>query len=138
MAVTLTTETIKLINLFESITHVHVKDCLVENNTVYFLVEEGMIRKAIGVNGISVKTVEALIKKNVRIYEYSKDLLKFIKNLIPQARDIRIKNNGESIIAEVRVDNKSKPIVIGREGRNIKVIKEFLKRNHNVKDLVVK
>ena len=138
MAVILTTETIKLINLFESITHVPVKDCLIENNTVYFLVEEGTIKKAIGNNGISVKTIEALIKRHVRIYEYSRDLLKFIKNLIPQARDIRIKHNGESIIAEVRVDNNLNPMVIGREGRNIKVIKEFLKRNHNVKDLLVK
>ena len=138
MTVVLTTETIKLMNLFETITHIPVKDCLIENNMVYFLVEEGTIRKAIGANGISVKTFKSLVKKDVKVYEYSKDLLKFIKNLIPQARDVRIKTEGDNVIAEVKIDKSAKPIVMGRNGRNIKVIKEFLKRNHKIKDLIVR
>jgi len=138
MSVIFTTETIKLINLFESVTHTHVRDCLVENNTVYFLIDEGEIGKALGAGGNTKRIIESLIKKNVRVYEYSRDTLKFIRNLLPQAKDIRIRNNGDSVIAEVWIDNGMKPVVIGREGKNIKVIKEFLKRNHKINDLVVK
>ena len=138
MPVVLNTEAIKLMNLFDTVTHVPVKDCIVEENVVYFLVEEGHIKEAIGKNGSVVKTIESLIKKNVRVYEYSKDVIKFIKNLIPNAKDIRIKNKDGVLIAEVKIDKSLKPLVIGREGKNIKVIKQLLKRNHNVSNLVVR
>ena len=138
MPVVLNTETIKLMNLFETVTHVPVKDCLVEENVVYFLVEEGYIKEAIGKNGSVVKTIENLIKKNVRIYEYSKDVIEFIKKLIPNAKDIRIRNKDDVLIAEVKIDKSYKPILIGRGGKNIKIIKELLKRNHKINDLVVR
>lgn len=138
MTVVLNTEAIKLMNLFDSITHVPAKDCIVEGNVVYFLVEEGRVKEAIGKGGSTAKTIENLIKKNVRIYEYSKDVIKFIKNLIPHARDIRVKNKDGVLVAEIKIDKAFKPIVIGREGKNIKVIKQLLKRNHKISDLVVR
>ena len=139
MSLTLNTESIGMITLFENLTGTMVKDCIIDNvtNTVYFVIEEGKVGIAIGKNGSCVKNVERLIKKNVKIFEFSGDLGSFIKNLIPQASDVRIKN-GEGIMVEVRVDKKDKAIVIGREGKNLKLFKELLKRNHGVTELVIR
>lgn len=61
----------------------------------------------------------------------------FIKNLIPQATEIKIKN-GEKISVEVRVEKKDRAIVIGREGKNLKLYKELLERNHGVNELIIR
>ncbi|MEM5794447.1 MAG: NusA-like transcription termination signal-binding factor [Candidatus Aenigmatarchaeota archaeon] len=140
MSLTFNTETIRLITLFENLTGARVKDCVIdkESNTVYFLVEEGMIGIAIGKNGSVVKNAEKLIGKNIKIFEFSKDLKTFVKKLIPQANEIRIKNENNSIIVEVKVDKKEKALVIGRDEKNLKILKQLFQRNHKVNDLVVR
>jgi N utilization substance protein A len=139
MGLTFNTETIRLITLFENLTGVRVRDCLVdkESNTVYFVIEEGMVGMAIGKNGNIVKNAEKIMRKNIKIFEFSKDLKTFVKNLIPQANEIRIKNENNSITVEVKVDKKEKPIVIGREEKNLKILKQLFQRNHKVNNLVV-
>lgn len=140
MVVTFDTETIRLITLFENLTGVAVRDCIIDNltNTVYFIVDEGGVGKAIGKNGSSVKNAENLIKKDVKIFEFSENLNRFVKNLIPQANDIKIKNEDNKTVVEVRVDKKNKALVIGRDGRNFKLYKEMLQRNHRVYDLIIR
>lgn len=139
MPVTFDTETIRLITLFENLTGVHVRDCITEeNNTIYFLIEEGEVGKAIGKNGINIKHTENLIKKNIKIFEFSNDVEKFIKNLIPQANFIKIKNENDRSVAEIWVDKKDKPVVISRDGRKLKLYKELLQRNHDISDVTVR
>jgi N utilization substance protein A len=138
MTITFTTETIRLLTLFENITNVPVKDCFLNDDTVYFIVEEGKIGLAIGKGGTSIKNVENVIGKNVKVFEYSPRPVDFIKNLIPQAKQVSIKNIGEDVEAEVKVDKSDKGYVMGRGGEKIKIYKEILKRVHNISNLVVK
>jgi N utilization substance protein A len=139
MTLTFDTETIRMITLFENLTDTIVKDCIVDNfnKTVYFVIEEGKVGMAIGKNGESVRHVESLIKKRVKIFEFAGNLDNFIKKLIPQASDIRIKD-GEEIKVEVTVDKKDKALVIGRDEKNLKLYKELLERSHKVTELVIR
>ena len=138
MTVKFDTETIRLINFFENFTGVSVRDCLVDCDCIYFIVEEGKVGIAIGKNGSSVKNIERMIKKNIKLFEFSRDLKIFIKKLIPQANDVKIKNDNDRIVVEIKVEKKDKALVIGRDGRNIKVFKELLQRSHNVNELLVR
>ena len=138
MVIKFDTETIRLITLFENLTGIPAKDCLVEENVVYFLVDEENVGMAIGKNGNSVKNVENVINKTVKIFGFSNDLNKFIKNLVPKATDIKINDQEGKKIVEVSVEKSDRPIVIGREGKNLKILKELLKRNHNVDDLIIR
>ncbi|MEM5836214.1 MAG: NusA-like transcription termination signal-binding factor [Candidatus Aenigmatarchaeota archaeon] len=138
MKIKFDTETIRLMTLFENLTGVTVKDCLIDGNTVYILVDEKNVGMAIGRNGNSVKNAENVMKKTIKLFGFSDDLSKFVKNLIPKATNVKIINNGEKTIVEVNVEKQDRPIVIGREGKNLKIIKELLKRNHNVDDLVIR
>ena len=106
--------------------------------SIYFVVEEGKVGNAIGKNGSNVKNVEHVVKKNVKIFGFSDDLKTFVKNLIPQASSIEVKEEDGSKTVEIKVDAGSKAIVIGREKRHIRLFKELLRRSHNVSDVIVR
>lgn len=137
MTITFNTETIRLLTLFENMTNVSVRDCFVNNNVVHYVVEEGKIGLAIGKNGNLIKKAENLLEKRIKVYEYSSDPVKFIKNLIPQSKEVLIRE-GVRPLAEIRVDKRERGNVIGRGGKRIKVYREILKRVHNIADLRVK
>ncbi len=134
------TDTIRLIAFFENMMHVNVKDCIVdsENSIIHLVVEEGMIGMAIGKNGNSVKHAEKVIGKTIKLYEFSSNVVEFVKNMIPQTTAVKIRNEDGEITVDVHVEKKNRPIVIGRGGRNLKLYKELLKRNHKVDDLIIK
>ena len=116
---------------FENITQVGVRDCL-RKNVIYFLVDKGKASMAIGREGQTIKTAEKMLGKQIKVYEYSDDAEELIKNLIPQAKKIEINGNKT---ATITLDSKDKGLVIGKDGNNIKIIKEILVRNSDVMDL---
>ncbi len=140
MQATFNTDTLRLMTIFEELTGAPVKDCLLDedSNTIYIVIEEGKIGIAIGKNGGNVKHAEEMIKKNIKIFEFSKEAASFVKNLIPQVHEVTIKTEDNKTIVEIKVDRNSKAMVIGREGKNIKIFKELLQRNHNIDDLIIK
>lgn len=140
MKLTFDTDTIRLITLFENMTHANVKDCIVDEdtNTIYFVIEEGKIGVAIGKNGSSVKHAEKVTGKTIKLFEFSNDIVSFVKNIIPQATAIKVRSEDGKVTIEVHVEKKNRPLVIGREGRNLKICKELFKRNHKVDDLAIR
>jgi N utilization substance protein A len=138
MPVTFDTDTIRLITLFENVTGAPVRDCLVEENTVYFVIGEGKVGIAIGKNGNSVKHAENILGKTIKLFEYSSDLGKFVKNVIPQTNEVKIEKKEGKIIVEIRVEKKDRALVIGRDSKNLNLFKEILRRNHNIDELIVR
>jgi N utilization substance protein A len=140
MQVTLDTETIRLITLFENLTGAGVRDCLVDNaaSVVYFVIEEGEVGKAIGNNGSIVKKTENLIKKNIKLFEFSNDVERFVRNLIPQTNLVKLKNENGRNVMDIWVNKRDKAVVIGRDGKNLKIFKELLQRNHDVSKVMVR
>lgn len=133
MKVTLNTETIKTINLFQNLTGSHVLDCI-NNEEMYFVVAEGEYGLVVGKNGSKIRNAERVFKKAIIIFEYSSNLEHFIKNIIPEAQEI-ITKEGE---IHVRVKPNDRPKVIGRGGKKIRIINHFLKRLYDVESLKIK
>jgi len=129
---------IRMITLFENITKAPIKDCVLGDGTVCFVVEEGRIGTAIGKNGSEVKRVEKMVGKGIKLFEFSNDTSTFVKNVIPQAKSIKIRNEDGRTIVDIKVEKKDRPFVIGRDQRNLKFYKKILQRNHGIDDLVVK
>jgi len=126
------TDIIRVINAFENITGTEVRDC-VFSDVIYFLVSPGKMAIAIGKNGHNIKIAEKMLKKPIKIFEWSEDCEQFIKNLIPTVQKIDF--DGEK--ATVSIGKENRGAIIGKKGSNIKVIREFLIRNSNIKDLKV-
>lgn len=133
------TEVIQLILLFESLTNVPVKDCVVDKtrNLTYFIVEEGKASLAVGKNGSRVKKLEKLTGKTIQVVEFSEDLEQFVANLMPVLHVKQVLNKGEKVV-EVRVPLAKKGHVLGRDRRNLKIYEEILRRTHHVNRLIVK
>lgn len=137
----LTEEEMQYISLFEAVTQVEARDCVVdgENNRVVFLVKQGMAGKAIGSNGANVKILRKLLGKDVEIVEESDTLEGLVQAALFPARvkavEIREYDNAKVAIVEVPAEQKG--IAIGKGGRTIKRAKLLLKRYFGV-DLVLK
>ncbi len=131
MAIKLDTDVIRTIALFEKITRVHPKDCIISENSAYFVVEPNRIGAAIGKNGSNIKEIRKILERNVKVFEYSRVPEEFIRNLIPGIKSLEIKNRSVT----VSVSPKEKTAVIGKNGENIKAIKELLKRHLNIERL---
>jgi N utilization substance protein A len=134
MTVKLGTEEIRNIGLFVKVTGVQPKDCLITEDCVYFLVNPRGMIFAIGKNGANVKKLRKKIGKNIKLFAKYETLEKTIQKMIPNIKNIKINDN--TIIISIPFEDKSR--IIGRNGNNIKAIKELLRRHFSIKDLKVR
>lgn len=132
------TEMIRAINLFESLTDVEARDAIIKEDEAYFIVPEGKAGMAIGKGGKIVKKVQRQLDREIKIYEYSDNLGKFINNLVPtDLRGVSIEDEGATKKVEIDVPNKNKGRVVGKNGQKIDSIRDILKRTHNVDEVTV-
>lgn len=133
MKLVLDNKIIQMIDLFQNLTGVNVVDC-VEDEELYFVVGEGQYGLAVGKNGIKIKNAERVFKKKIKVFEYSSDLMTFIKNLVPEAEEITQNENNISL----RIKQNAKAKVIGKSGKNIKILNDILKRHFEIDSMKVK
>ena len=123
------------ISLFESLTGAKVKDCIV-NGTIFFIVHENEMGKAIGKQGLNIKRVENTLKKKIRLVEFNDNVLQFVGNLIYPIKPKEIKEE-DGIITIYGNDTKSKGLLIGRDRHNLNQINDIVKRYFDVKEVKV-
>ena len=126
----LTQDSIQYINLFERLTNANVKGCFF-NSQLIFVVEEGHASKAIGKNGVNAKKIENLINKKIKIVEYNKDPVNFVKNLIFPLKIKEFMFNND--IIELYADNNTKALLIGRNSQNLDHLNDIVKNFFNIK-----
>ncbi len=129
----LTSEELGLMSLFQSVSGAGVRDCVIDekNGRVIYVVNQGEMGRAIGKNGIVVKTLQRLVGKPVEVVEYSDDPKTFIKNALDPkyVLDVRLTEKLDgSKIAVVVVDAKKKSAVVGRNGKNAEKARLLAKR----------
>lgn len=132
------TEMIRTLNMFESVTDVEARDCMMDENEAYFIVPEGKAGMAIGKGGKVVKKVQNQLGKDVKIFEYNDNLGAFVNNLVPvdiRSLDIETEEGDKTVEIKVSGDNKGR--LVGRDGENIQAIRNILARTHNVDEVKV-
>lgn len=125
----------KYMQLFENLTRAKLKDCIA-NEHLTFIVEENEIGKAIGKKGSNVRRLEELLKKKIKIVEFNPDVKQFIRNFVMplQVKDVTEENG---IITIAGFDTKTKGLLIGRERKNLKNLKDIVGRYFKVEDIKV-
>ncbi|PSH01880.1 MAG: NusA-like transcription termination signal-binding factor, partial [Nanohaloarchaea archaeon SW_10_44_10] len=125
------TENIRTMNMFESITGVEAVDVINKEDEVYFVVPDGKAGMAIGKGGKIVKKIQNKLGKDVKIYEYSDNLGKFLNNLVPSdLRGVNIEEEDGEKKVEISVSSDNKGRVVGKNGDKIDSIREVLERTH--------
>ena len=143
MSVKLTTNEIRYIAMFETITSATVKDCIIddEHNKVTFLVKKGDMGLAIGKRGSTIAKMQKSVDKSVEIIEHSDDPGEFIRNLLSVAEinsiDFSTDSKGNKI-ATLDVDSKTKRAAIGKNGQNVMRARQFAKRQFEISDIIIK
>ena len=126
----------KLMERFTSITRVGLRDCFIENDMAYFIVDKGNIGKAIGKNGSNVIRLEKIFNRKIKIVEFNSDLLQFIRNVaFPlKIKEIEAEDGRITISA---VDLKTRGLLIGRAAKNLRNMESIIRRYFDIKEIRV-
>jgi N utilization substance protein A len=112
----------------EKITKAKVKDCFTdEEGTIFFVVAPGDLGKAIGKGASNIKRLQHELQRKIRVIEYSDNLADFVKNIIYPLRVESITEEQDAVIIK-ETNKKAKSLLIGRQGRNLKLINRAVKR----------
>ena len=139
--VKLTTEGIRYIALFESLTRAVARDCYIddENDRVIFVVKKGDMGLAIGKNGTNINRVKRSIGKHIEIVEFSGDVDEFVANALQpvSVKRVQVVTKESKKLAYVEVTSKDRGIAIGKNGRNINKAKVLAQRHYGLADVII-
>lgn len=128
------------IAIFERMSHIELKECLENDDMVLFIVGEKRLADLFNRNKNIVSDLKEKVNKHILLAEVSRDLLVFVKNLFyrygVKEIDITWKENLTDILVSVETTEIGK--AIGKEGRNIKLLKEAVGRFFPIHSLNIK
>jgi N utilization substance protein A len=138
----ITDNEMKYMALFENMTGATILDCIIddEDGSIIFTVKKGDIGLAIGREGEKIKRFKNLTNKQIEVFEYLDTPIQFITRALKPAKIREIKmidrvDGGQ--VAMVSVEPKDKGIAIGKNGKNIKIIRFLAKRYFNLQNIVI-
>ncbi|MGV8150717.1 MAG: NusA-like transcription termination signal-binding factor [Candidatus Woesearchaeota archaeon] len=129
-------EMIKIINLFENVTHARVKDAFYLKDILTFVVFEGDMFKALGKNLVNLHKIEDMLAKRVKIVEFNSDIIKFVVNLLYPYKVAEIKQD-DKIITISDADTKTKGLIIGAKAQNLRAYESIVKKYFDIDEMKV-
>jgi N utilization substance protein A len=137
--IVLSNETVQFINLASTQTGASIRDCIVEEDRVVFVVEKGQLGIAIGSKAKNLEKLRSIFKKNVKFVEFNEDKIKFVSNLCKpyELKKVSLEGNDEASIVRIEVNPRDKSKLIGKGGRNINMIRKLVQRHYPIKDVQI-
>lgn len=129
-------DAMKFMSLFSSIARARLKDCIISDNHVIFIVEENEIAKAIGKGAANVRKLETIMKKKVKMVEFSSDIVKFVQNLTYPAK-IKEALQEDRILKLKAADSQSRGLLIGRGASILRAYEAIVKRYFDIDEIKV-
>lgn len=127
----------KFMSFFESLTNTRLKDCFIDKNSLLvFVVKENEIAKAIGKKGVNVRNIKEKLNRKIKIVEFNPHLETFVGKLINplKAKEINVDDN---VVTITGPDTKTKGLLIGRNGQNLRNYEEIVNRYFDIKEIKV-
>lgn len=142
MEIKLTSDELRLMSLFQSVTSATARDCILDEkmDRVIFVVNKGQMGLAIGKGGSTIKQLQNVVAKKIELVEFSEDAAEFIRNMLnaEMVSDVRISDRSDgSKQAVVTVDQRKKGAVVGREGRNAEKARLLAKRYFQITNVQI-
>lgn len=123
-------------SMFENVTRSKLKDCFEMNDTMYYVVEPGQLRQALGKDAENVRTLSTRLNRKIKIVEFNPEILRFIQNLAYPLRIEQIKQEG-NIVSLSSEDMKTKGLLIGRNGQNLRNMENIVNRYFKIDEIKV-
>ena len=138
----LTSDELRLMSLFQSITSATARDCIVDEkmDRVIFVVNKGQMGLAIGKGGSTIKQLQNVVARKVELVEFSEDAAEFIRNMLnaDMVSEVKISDRNDGTKqAVVVVDARKKGAVVAREGRNAEKGRLLAKRYFQITNVLI-
>ncbi len=131
MTIKIGMEELQYINLFQDITKITPKDCIILGETIVFVVDEDKVGAAIGKNGETVEKVKKVLKnKKISIVGYTPDLEKFVQNILRPVEVLGIEKEGNTLKIFVKKEEYRR--ATGNQGKRLSRIQTLLERHFNI------
>ena len=133
----LTNEDLSYIAAFEGMTQIQVKDCVILEDRIIFVVKD--LRKALGKDSSNVRRLKEAIGKNVDVIGYSSKPEKFVTNIFHNYRvkEVNIEDMNGIPTAVVQIEPGDKGRAIGKNRRNLNVAEEILSRHFSIEKIFI-
>ncbi len=130
-------ELIRLMSFFEKKTGAKLKDCFFDQNQkLTFIVTPGNIGKAIGKGAKTLRKLEELLSRRIRIAQYSPDRALFIQSLVSPLKLVDIEEFDDIIVLK-GADEKTNGLLIGKQARNLRNLEWMVRRYFPCKEIKV-
>jgi len=126
----------KFISLFESFTKTRAEDAFELDGTLYFIVKEGMIGKAVGKQGANYRKLESVLNKKIKMVENSPVLEKFVLNAVFPLKLANVEFKEKKVFLTAP-DTKTRGMLIGRGASVLKVTEAIVKRYFDIDEIRV-
>jgi NusA-like KH domain protein len=127
----------KQMALFETISRVRPKDAFEDaNSLLYFIVDKGLLNKALGKNGFIVKKISEALKRKIKIVEFHEDRETFIKRLLLPLKISEISSEND-VIKVKPIDSETRGKIIGRNALNLRNYENITKRFFPIQEIKV-
>ncbi len=137
----LTSEEMKYMALFESITGATTQDCIIDEKLgrIIFVAKQGDMGLAIGKGGKNINTLRNMTSRQIEVVEYADTPEQLIRNSLSPAKlkEVRVTERPDKKIVVVEVDSHDKAIAIGKNGRTIDKTRLLVKRYFDIDHVVV-
>ena len=136
----LSNESMQYINMASNVTKTDILDCMITEDKLIFIVKKGQLGAAIGIKAKNLEKLRGLFKKVIKFVEFDSDKERFVQNLCKpyKINNLVLEGEGDSTVAKVEVDVSDKSKIIGKNGRNIEVIRKLASRHHSIKDVQIR
>ena len=125
-----------LSTVIERVTGARVKDCFKDEETLFVIVATGEVGRAIGRNGEHLHRLQTELGKRIKVIEYQDQAAAFLRKVIYPLNVQEIREEEQALL--IRDNNKkTKSLLIGRDGRNLKNINRAVQRFFNKEVKVV-
>jgi len=136
----LSNEAMQCIKMASNITKTDIIDCMITDDKIIFIVRSGQLGAALGIKAKNLEKLRRIFKKNIKFVELNSDKERFINNLFKpyKINNVTFEDRDNESIAKVEVDISDKSKIIGKNGRNIEIIRKIARRHHSIKDVQIK
>src|SRR5438093_2552371 len=128
----LTSEEMKYMALFESITGATTQDGVIDEKLgrIIFVAKQGDMGLAIGKGGKNINTLRRMTSRQIEVVEYAETPEQLIRNSLAPAKlkEVRVTERPDKKIVVVGVDNHEKAIAIGKNGLTLDKTRLLVKR----------
>ncbi len=135
MTITIDNYALRTMAFFKEKTRVSPLNCIVTKTSIIFLVDNGLVRKAIGKDAVNVKYLRNQFKKDIKIFEKGERLDETISNFIYPIK-LNSSKVHRRVLSLLLMNPKDRRLLLSNGQSTLRQLREVINVYHqNIRDI---